>query len=250
LRTFIIIFIAFSTHVTSQSLIGAGMGFDVMSGNTNELNTFVESFNTQNVSLLSEPLNKFGLTKGYSFSAGGNFDTYSFVIGAWFSRANMFQKSKATFVNNTGIEVVQHIAKSTLYTDYGWWVGDNVIISGTIGASLWRNDVRVYSTYADGSKSIGQESSLNGIYQAYNASFDLGLNISVVLEPVKLDFRILKDYKFTASQLLDVSAGKGINDQHIPIDFSKNSFSEDNRMSGNFSGFYFSLSAVVFLSTD
>ena len=179
------------------------------------------------------------------------FDTYSFVIGAWLSRANMFQKSKATFNDNTGIEMVQHIAKTSLYTDYGWWAGDNVIISGTIAASLWRNDVRIYSTYPDGSKSIGNENSLNGIYQSFNASFDLGLNVSILLEPIKIDFRVLKDFKFiNGFSLLDVSTGKGINDQHIPIDFTKNSFNEDNRMSGSFSGYYFSLSVLYFLRFD
>lgn len=242
-----ILFFGASLTVKSQNILGAGVGLDVMAGETDELNTFVKTFNNYYGSSLSKPLKNFGLTKGYSFTAGGYLDTYSFVLGAWISRGNMFQKSKAVFTDNREVEMVQHLAKTTLYTDYGWWAGDNVIISGTLAASLWRNDLRIYSIYSDGTKSIGNDNFLNGIYSSYSASFDFGLNVSLVFEPIKIDIRALKDFKVANTQLSDLSAGKGIYDQNVPIDYTKGTFDETNRMHGGFSGYYFSVSVIAFL---
>lgn len=116
-------FLGINLSVNSQNILGVGMGGDVMAGETKELNTFVKTFNNFYGSSLAKPFKNFGLTKGYSFTAGGHLDTYSFVLGAWISRGNMFQKSEAVFTDNRKIEMVQHIAKTTLYTDYGWWAG-------------------------------------------------------------------------------------------------------------------------------
>lgn len=124
---------------------------------------------------------------------------------------------------------------------------DNVIISGTLAASLWRNDLRIYSIYSDGTKSIGNDNPLNGIYNSISASFDFGLNVSLVFEPIKIDVRALKDFKIANTQLSDLSAGKGIYDQNLPIDYTKGTFDASNRMHGGFSGYYFSISVVAYL---
>lgn len=231
-------------------MLSIGTSFNAISFNTKELNSFVESFNSFHSNQINKPLDKFGMAYGYSFGIGGVFDNYPKVIAATLTRENLYQNSTANFNNNTGVQITQHIAKTTLYTDYGWYLMDNMTISGTVAASLWRNDIRHYTTYPDGTKSLGRDSQFNGIYSSVKASFDFGLNLSYWIKPVKIELRGLKDFTFASTSLIDASIGKTLEANYLPINYGSSTINQSNRISGVFTGFYFSLMISYFISNE
>lgn len=252
MRKYIIFYITIIVAgvLNSQNMLSIGTGFNAISFNTNELNNFTESFNSFYSNQLNKPLNKFGMSYGYSFGIGGVFDNYPKVIGATITRENLYQNSSAIFNDKTGVQITQHIAKTTLYTDYGWYLMDNMTLTGTLAASIWRNDLLHYTTYPDGTKSLGQDSQYNGIYSSTKASFDFGLNLSYWIKPIKIELRGLKDFTLASTSLIDASIGKTLEANYLPINYGSSTIDQSNRIRGVFTGFYFSLMVSYFISNE
>lgn len=239
-----------SSSLVSQNMLSVGAGVNTMSFNTNQLNGFVTSFNEFYSSQLSKPMDKFGLAYGYSIGVGGVFDNYPKVIGATITKESLYQSSFASFNDNTGVELLQHLAKTTLYTDYGWYLMDNMTLSGTIAASLWRNDIRHYTVYPDNTKSLGRDATYNGIYSSVKVSFDFGFNLAYWIKPVKLELRALKDFTVASTGLIDASIGKTLEGNYLPINYGESTSNQSNRINGVFPGFYFGLMVSYFISNE
>lgn len=158
-------------------------GFGGSTVKTNELPVFLASYNTENTGLTRSFEMKQGLATGKYFhfmiGMGGDITKMTLGFGRYLVTTSA---NEARYADGSGRDIRTEIKDASteigIRTDIKkLTVGFNMVIS--------LRTVSIYSEYifADGSKSMGFDHSLNGVYDNFNFGPGLGLNIGYRVLP-------------------------------------------------------------------
>lgn len=226
-----------------EDCLGVGASLDVYAFQFDELNQLVSSINNYyEGNGLETSMEAFEYAPGGSFLLGGNMGGVGLTLGYWLGRSMQSASGTASFENGRGIEIKARHLRTVFMFDLGGTITDHIVLSGTLSASLWRNDVHYYNTYPYDIKSVATNDPLPGLYSSVKASFGLGMDLSGYIGPIRIGLRAIKDFGVGASDLGDFSPAKLNVGNYLPKDITQPTSQPDNRITSQFPGVLFSLS--------
>lgn len=177
---------AYAQH---KIIFGAGAGMNTFK--TNELNTFIHSFNDYFEAPNFVPFKDF---KGSMQSISGKVGyRYLPLQGLSFGMHYAFGRGKnsnhSTLDVKSGYELLHNIKRN----DFWFEVGRSerfFNLSGILGINKATNTIQIWKVYANGDKSMGYEDDLNGNYVIDAHSLDIGGSLGLKIWRVNVPIQV------------------------------------------------------------
>lgn len=261
-KLFLLLFLFAGTYSANAQLsfiFSSEAGFGGSTVKTKELPVFLASYNEVNT----------GLSKPFEMKQGMATGTYfHFMVGMGGEKTKMTlgfgrylvttSPNQARYADGTGRDISTEIKDAStevgIRTDFKkLTVGFNLVIS--------LRTVSIYSEYvfADGSKSMGFDHSLNGVYDNFSFGPGLGFNVGYQVLP-KIYIVAKADYIFASDkshpeykQFMDLQDFRTFIPDYLPRDvneYANNPFNGiDNSISNDIKGLRFGIGIQVCFST-
>lgn len=214
----LICFILAIQMLNAQAFVNLGLGMSLSKGNLTKLQNSYSSYKTHIRNIFpNDPFEDNGNWKNTQFvphfavQAGFSGDDF-YTAFAWHT-ASFKQELELKRQSGYGRKFVWLENRNELMIDIGYG-SKKVNVFGTIGANFGNHTMASYQIYPDGTLSIGNEFTFNGLYKGFDAGMNYGLGFQY-----KFNKRINAEMRFY------LSSDKLIGEPDEFVAYADNSFS-------------------------
>lgn len=202
-------------------------GYQASGTKTADLNRFVSSFNAYYHGVIPSPLSEYKMVQSHGYNVGGGYrylnrerTTFSFFGGYAFASA--FNRNSATFANGIGMDFAHKMRDHQIFLETGVGIKGVVFINACLDFMFRKTSLRSATVYQDGTKSIGGEYDINGMYTGTTNAFAPGISVGGRVWNFFLTGRVLYTLPFlkTPLYLTDYSAWR-YRSHNFPQDFGE-----------------------------
>lgn len=227
MKKYLILFFLFiQLNLFSQkegAVICFGAGYSTYIDQFEDLNSFIDSYNLMNAPSTTEPFNNFSMIPGHGLKiSGGGWTKHAFYYFG-FGRSYFSQASEIKYgLQGHGIKM--KIYMWDMFGDIGLKLGP-VNLGLTLSGHARRSVINSYSIYADGTKSLGYDNPLNGIYRStLYMPVGFGAVLAFQYKFLKLEARVEKLHSFRNNYpentyaYFDYTEAKSYGNEYLPRD--------------------------------
>ncbi|HTO17484.1 MAG TPA: hypothetical protein VLZ83_17090 [Edaphocola sp.] len=189
--------------IYSSGQISWTFGGGVIQGaiNTNQLNSFAESFNDYHKGVGFKPLNDFKpKMNSLFFSTGFRYFPSEKKSGITYSvlyRFNKYkQKNETTLLQGSGYDINYWAPYHDFLFELGYSIKDRVSLSAVLGLAINFHTIEIWKVYANGDRSMGNENNLPGHYVGLSTPLEYGLSAGIKLNKILIPIRITHSRSF------------------------------------------------------
>lgn len=171
-----------------------------------DLNTFVSTFNTYYQGVIPVPLKSYSLFPSHGFNIGVGYRFFkrertapSLYIG--YAYAQTMTKNRAVFQNGIGYDFGLKMRDHLVYIEGGVGIKGRVFVNACADFLIRKGTMRSATVYQDGTKSIGTEYDLNGMYTGSTVAFAPGISIGARVWHFFINGRLLYSIPMLKSTL-------------------------------------------------
>lgn len=174
------------THTVIISQINHGptlhVGYQASGINPGDLNTFAETFNAHYAGVIPVPLKSYSALPAHGFNAGVGYRLFNrertgFSAYLGYAYAQAMHKNRAVFQNNLGYEFGLKLRDHYVHFEAGAGIKGRVFINACASFILRKTTMRSQTVYQDGTKSVGNEYDINGIYTGTTNAIAPGISV-------------------------------------------------------------------------
>jgi hypothetical protein len=147
-----------------------------------EMNRFVSTFNQHYEGVIPKPLKAYSVFPSHGFNAGIGYRFFKRESGGvtgyvGYSYAQTRNRNTATFKNRLGYDFGMKFRDHFFYLEAGAGIRGRFFVNGCLDFLFRKTTIRSSTVYQDGTKSIGSEYDINGMYTGTTNAFAPGISL-------------------------------------------------------------------------